>query len=81
MESRKCLQKDAPERFHEQIFQELKEVVEQKSKEALELLRRKQKERDRARILQEWEPSGAESGFAVATDSSSFLFLLALCDV
>ena len=31
-----------------------------------------EKERDRARILQEWEPSGAESGSAVATDGSSF---------
>ena len=78
MESKKCLQKDAPERFQEQTFQELKELEEQKSIEAVELLGRKyklrklEKGRDRARILQQWEPSGAEGGFAVATDGSSF---------
>ena len=42
------------------------------SKEALELLGRKQKERDRARMLQGGEPSGAEGDFSVATDSTSF---------
>ena len=80
MESKKCLQKDAPERFQEQIVQEWKELEEQKSKEALELLGRKhklgklEKEKDRARILQQWEPSETESGFAVATDGSSLCF-------
>ena len=38
MESKKCLQNDTPERFQEQIFQELKELEEQQTKEALELL-------------------------------------------
>ena len=56
MESNKSLQKDAPENVHEKIFQELQELEEQKSKEALELLGHKhklgkwKKERNRARI-------------------------------
>ena len=69
-----------PERFQEQIFQELKDFEEQESKEALELLGmqaqvgkiREGKGSSRDFYLQEWEPSGAESGFAVATDGSSF---------
>ena len=62
MESKKCLQKGAPERFQEQIFQELKELEEQKSKETSEVLGHKhklgtlEKERDRARILQQRGP-------------------------
>ena len=78
MESTKSLQKVALEEFQRKIFQELKELEEQKSKEVLELLGRKhklgklEKERDRARMLQEREPSGAEGDFNVATDSSSF---------
>ena len=40
MESEKSLQKDALDKCHEQIFQELEE---QKSEEALELLGRKHK--------------------------------------
>ena len=48
------------------------------SKASLELLGRKpklgnlEKERDRARMSQEGEPSGAEGDFSVATDSTSF---------
>ena len=48
------------------------------SKEALELLGCKhklgnlEKERDRARMSQERDPSGAEGDFSVATDSTSF---------
>ena len=78
MESKKSLQKVALEEFQREIFQDLTELEEQKSKEALELLGRKhklgklKKERDRARMLQEREPSGAEGDFNVATDSSSF---------
>ena len=66
------------DRFQEQIFQESKELEEQKSKEASELLGRKhklgnlEKERDRARMLQGTEPSGAEGGFTGDIDSSSF---------
>ena len=58
MESKKSLQKFALEEFQREIFQDLKELG-QKSKEALELLGRKhklgklEKERDRARMLQE----------------------------
>ena len=78
MGSKKCPQKDVCRKISETDLQELKELEEQKSKEALELFGRKlkleklEKERGRARILQQWEPSGAESGFAVATDGSSF---------
>ena len=49
------MQKTAPEDFQRQIFQELKELEEQKTKEALELAQRKHKlikwedERERAR--------------------------------
>ena len=52
-------------------------MEEQKAKEALLLLGRKhklgklEKERDRARILQDCQPSGAGSGSAVAADGSS----------
>ena len=59
MESKKSLQKVALEEFQREIFQDLKEFEEQKSKEALELLGRKhkllklEKERDRVRMLQE----------------------------
>ena len=73
MSAKRCCRK-----ISETDLQELKELEEQKSKEALELFGRKlkleklEKERGRARILQQWEPSGAESGFAVATDGSSF---------
>ena len=43
MESKKGLEKGAPERFHEKIFLRLRELEEQKSKEALELLAHKHK--------------------------------------
>ena len=43
MESKKSLQKVAPDEFQRQIFQELKELEERKSREALELLGRKHK--------------------------------------
>ena len=57
MGSKKCLQKDAPERFQEQIFQASKNWSS-RSYKAQELLGRKhklgklEKERDRARMLQ-----------------------------
>ena len=81
MESKKNLQKDTPEAFRRQIFEELKELEEleeQKSKEALELLGQKhklgklKKERERARMLQGKELPVAEREFTVATGSSSF---------
>ena len=60
------------------FYSDLKELQEQKSKEALELLGRKhklgqlEKGRDPARMLQGRERSGAEGDFTDATDSSSF---------
>ena len=78
MESKKSLQKDAPGKFHEKIFKELKELEEQKSKEALDLLGdehklgKLKKERDRARMLQGREPPAAEGDFTIATGCSSF---------
>ena len=65
MEGQMNLQKVAPEDFQRQIFQELKELEEQKIKEALELAQRKHKlikwegERERARTLQRLESSRA----------------------
>ena len=69
MEGKISLQKVAPEEFQGQIFQELTELEEQKTKEALELLGRKhklgklEKKRNRARMEQGMRPSGAEGGF------------------
>ena len=73
MESEKSLQK-APQEFQRQIFLELKELEEQKSQEALELLGQKhrisklKKERERARMLQVKELLVVEGAF---TGSSS----------
>ena len=41
MEGKMSMQKVAPEQYQENIFEELKELEEQKTKEALELLGRK----------------------------------------
>ena len=57
------MQKVAPEKCQKKIFEELKELEEQKTREALELFQRKHKlvkwegEMERARILQEMELS------------------------
>ena len=57
------MQKAAPEDFQRQIFQELKELAEQKTKEALELVQRKHKlikwegKSERSRMLQRLESS------------------------
>ena len=78
MDGKMSLQRVAPERFQQKIFQELKELEEQKTNEALEQLGRKHKlgkmenERNRARMLQGMELSGAEGDFSGAFDSSSF---------
>ena len=87
MESKKCLQRDAPERFQKQIFQELKELEEQKSKEALEQLGRKhelgnlEKERDRARIFTGVGAVRARRWFCSGHGRFFLLFLLALYGV
>ena len=59
MEGKVSMQKVAPEDFQSQIFQERKELEEQKTKEALEQVKRKhilvrwKCERERARMIQE----------------------------
>ena len=79
MEGKMNMQKTAPEDFQRQIFQELKkELEEQKTKEALELVQRKHKlikwegERERARTLQRLESSRAIGQWSRAQDNSSF---------
>ena len=61
VESKTSLEKDAPEKFQEKIFRELKELEGQKSKEASELLGRKHKleklERERDRAGYYWRGS------------------------
>ena len=51
------MQKVAPEKYQEQIFDGLTELEEQKTKEALELVQRKHK-------LVKWEGKGASKDFA-----------------
>ena len=59
MEGKMNMQKAAPEDFQRQIFEELRELEEQKTKEALELVQRKHQlfswegERDSARALRQ----------------------------
>ena len=43
MEGKMSMQQVAPEKYQEKIFEELKELEEQKTREALELVQRKQK--------------------------------------
>ena len=67
------LQHLAPEEFQRQIFQELEELEEQKTKEALELLGRKHKS---GKLEKEQESSKDATrhgaGFFRAVDSSPF---------
>ena len=73
------MQKTAPEDFQWQIFQEIQELKEQKTKEALELVLRKHKlikwegELERAaRTLQRLESSSGTGQWSGAHDNSSF---------
>ena len=65
-------QKVAPEDFEREIFEELKELEEQKTQEALELVKRKPKlvkwegAQERARMLQGMDLSRAASHFSRA---------------
>ena len=64
MEGKMSMQFVAPEKYQVNIFEELKELEEQKTKEALELVQRKHKlvkwegERERATMLCRLESSG-----------------------
>ena len=78
MESKINMQRTAPEKYREKIFEELKELEEQRTKEALELFQRKHKlirwegDRERARTLQRLEASRAMGPWSGAHDNSSF---------
>ena len=78
MEGKMSMQKVALEDFQRQIFQELKELEEQKTKEALELVKRKHKlvnwegDREWARMIQGMELSGAVFHCPGALENSSF---------
>ena len=82
MESKINMQETVPEKCHEKIFEELKELEEQRTKEVLELVQKKRKlikcegERERARILQRLEASRAVGPWSGAHDNSSFGFVL-----
>ena len=71
------MQKTAPEDFQRQIFQELRELEEQKTKDTLELVQRKAKlikwegERERARTLQRLESSRAARQWSGVHHNSS----------
>ena len=72
-EGKMVVQKVAPEKYQEKIF-ELKELAELKTKEALEPLGCQHKlvnERGRARMIQETVLSWPEGDFSGALDSSS----------
>ena len=77
MEGKMRMHKVAPDDLQRQIFQEFKELEEQKTREVLDLERREHKlvksegERERARMLQEMELSGAVGDFTGALDNSS----------
>ena len=72
------MQRTAPERYREKIFEALTELEEQRTKEALELVQKKHKlikwegERERARTLQGLEASRAIGPWSGAHDNSSF---------
>ena len=75
MEGTMSMQRVAPEKYQEKIFEELNELEEQKTKEALELLGRKHKfvklDNELARMIQEMELSGTVGDFSGALDNSS----------
>ena len=77
------MQKVAPEKYQEKIFEELKELEEQKTREALELVQIKHKltsegERERARMLQGMELSGAVGHFSEGLGQFLLWFFLIL---
>ena len=78
MEGKMNMQKVAPEKHQEKIFEESMELEEQKTREALELVQGKHKlvkwesERERARMLQGMELSGAVGHCSGGLDNSSF---------
>ena len=78
MEGKMNMQKVAPEDVQRQIFQEKKQLEEEKTKEALEIVQKKHKwmkweaEKKRARTLQKLESSRAVGQWSGAHDNSSF---------
>ena len=76
--SRKDMQKEAPEKYQDEIFEDLNELDEQRAKEALALVQKKymlikcEGERERARITQRLEASSAIGPWSGGHDNSSF---------
>ena len=60
LEDKMSMQKVAPEKYQEKIFEESKELEEQKAKEALELLGRKHK---LVKLEKEWIEQGCCTGW------------------
>ena len=79
MEGKMNMQKVAPEKYQEKIVKELKELEEQKTREALELVQRKHKlvkwegEREKARMLQRFDSSRAVGQWSRAHDNSTYV--------
>ena len=71
MESKKCLQKDGAEIFQERILQELEGAGGAEVKRGIGAVGT-QAQVGKIEEGKVWEPSGAEGGFVVATDCSSF---------
>ena len=77
VEDKSRLQRKAPEKYYETIFEEMRELEEKKSKEALVLVQKKhilsrcQSERERARTLQRLGGSRATRHWTDARDTMS----------
>ena len=78
MVSKRDVQKEAPEKYQEKIFEEFKELEEQRAKDALLLVQKKhmlikwEGERERARMMQRLGGSRAIGPWSGGHDYSSF---------
>ena len=75
--SKRDMQKEAPKKYRDKVFEEFKELEGQRAKEALELVQKKhmlikwEGERERARMLQRLEGSRAIRNWTDARDTMS----------
>ena len=80
--SKKDMQKTAPKKYQEKVFEEFKEMEEHRAKEALALVQKKHKlikcegERRRARVMQRLEASRARGPWSGGHGLFFFWFLL-----
>ena len=78
MVSKRDMQKEAPEKYQEKIFEEFKVLEEQRAKEALALVQKKHKlikcegERERARTMRRLEESRGIGPWSRGHDCPSF---------